>query len=124
MSLTLTTVTWAILSVSSCLVLLGGFAVKGSQQWWCRLRHNIYNIHAEAASTLGMASMDLRALRYFVHVAEVRSFSKAAVQLRVAQPALSRQVRKLEDELGVELLERTGHPIALTEAGTLLLQRA
>ena len=68
--------------------------------------------------------MDLRALRYFVHVAEVRSFSKAAVQLRVAQPALSRQVRKLEDELGVELLERTGHPIALTEAGTLLLQRA
>jgi LysR family nitrogen assimilation transcriptional regulator len=68
--------------------------------------------------------MDLRALRYFVHVAEVRSFSKAAVQLRVAQPALSRQVRKLEDELGVELLERAGHQIALTEAGTLLLQRA
>jgi LysR family nitrogen assimilation transcriptional regulator len=68
--------------------------------------------------------MDLRALRYFVHVAEVRSFSKAAVQLRVAQPALSRQVRKLEDELGVELLERAGRQIALTEAGALLLQRA
>ena len=68
--------------------------------------------------------MDLRALRYFVHIAEVRSFSKAAVQLRVAQPALSRQVRKLEDELGVELLERAGRQIALTEAGSLLLQRA
>jgi len=68
--------------------------------------------------------MDLRALRYFVHIAEVRSFSKAAVQLRVAQPALSRQVRKLEDELGVELIERAGRQIALTEAGSLLLQRA
>jgi LysR family transcriptional regulator, nitrogen assimilation regulatory protein len=68
--------------------------------------------------------MDLRALRYFVHIAELRSFSKAAVQLRVAQPALSRQVRKLEDELGVELLERAGRQIALTEAGALLLQRA
>jgi LysR family nitrogen assimilation transcriptional regulator len=68
--------------------------------------------------------MDLRALRYFVHIAEVRSFSKAAVQLRVAQPALSRQVRKLEDELGVELIERAGRQIALTEAGSLLLERA
>jgi LysR family transcriptional regulator, nitrogen assimilation regulatory protein len=68
--------------------------------------------------------MDLRALRYFVHIAELRSFSKAAVQLRVAQPALSRQVRKLEDELGVELLERAGRQITLTEAGALLLQRA
>src|SRR5215469_12926552 len=67
--------------------------------------------------------MDLRALRYFVHIAEVRSFSKAAVQLRVAQPALSRQVKKLEDELGVELIERSGRQIALTEAGALLLQR-
>jgi LysR family transcriptional regulator, nitrogen assimilation regulatory protein len=68
--------------------------------------------------------MDLRALRYFTHVAELRSFSKAAAQLRVAQPALSRQVRKLENELGVELIERAGRQIALTEAGRLLLQRA
>jgi LysR family transcriptional regulator, nitrogen assimilation regulatory protein len=67
--------------------------------------------------------MDLRALRYFAHIAEARSFSKAAVQLRVAQPALSRQVKKLEDELGVELIERSGRQIALTEAGALLLQR-
>jgi LysR family transcriptional regulator, nitrogen assimilation regulatory protein len=68
--------------------------------------------------------MDLRALRYFVHIAEARSFSRAAVQLRVAQPALSRQVQKLEEELGVELIERSGRQIALTEAGLLLLQRA
>ena len=68
--------------------------------------------------------MDFRALRYFVHVAEARSFSKAAVQLRVAQPALSRAIRKLEDELGVELVLRTGRQLELTEAGLLLLQRA
>ena len=67
--------------------------------------------------------MDVRALRYFVHVAEARSFSKAALQLRVAQPALSRQVRKLEIELGVELIERSGRQIGVTEAGMLLLSR-
>ena len=68
--------------------------------------------------------MDLRALRYFVYVAEARSFSKAAVQLHVAQPALSRQIRKLEDELGIELVLRTRRQLELTDAGLLLLQRA
>jgi LysR family nitrogen assimilation transcriptional regulator len=68
--------------------------------------------------------MDFRSLRYFVHVAEARSFSKAAVQLRVAQPALSRAIRKLEDELGVVLVLRTGRALELTEPGILLLQRA
>jgi LysR family transcriptional regulator, nitrogen assimilation regulatory protein len=68
--------------------------------------------------------MDLRALRYFVSVAEARSFSKAAVQLRIAQPALSRQIRKLEDEVGIELILRTRRQLELTDAGLLLLQRA
>jgi LysR family nitrogen assimilation transcriptional regulator len=68
--------------------------------------------------------MDLRALRYFVHVAEARSFSKAAVQLRIAQPALSRQIRKLEDEIGMPLFVRAGQHLELTEAGGLLLNRA
>lgn len=68
--------------------------------------------------------MDIRALRYFVHVAEARSFSKAAVQLRIAQPALSRQVQKLESELGVQLIERSGRQIGVTEAGFFLLARA
>ena len=68
--------------------------------------------------------MDLRALRYFVHVAEARSFSKAAVQLRIAQPALSRQIRKLEDEVGIALILRTRRQLELTDAGLLLLQRA
>jgi LysR family nitrogen assimilation transcriptional regulator len=68
--------------------------------------------------------MDLRTLRYFVYVAESRSFSKAAVQLRIAQPALSRQIRKLEDEVGIALILRTRRQLELTDAGLLLLQRA
>lgn len=68
--------------------------------------------------------MDIRELRYFVTVAELRSFTKAAIQLRIAQPALSRQVRKLEGELGVELLQRLGRGIELTDAGQQLLQKA
>jgi LysR family nitrogen assimilation transcriptional regulator len=68
--------------------------------------------------------MDIRELRYFVNVAELRSFSKAAIHVRIAQPALSRQVRKLEDELGVELFVRSGRGLELTEAGRQLLQKA
>jgi LysR family nitrogen assimilation transcriptional regulator len=68
--------------------------------------------------------MELRTLRYFVQVAEAESFSRAGEHLRVAQPALSRQIRKLEDELGPRLFVRTGRRIELTEAGQLLLVRA
>jgi LysR family nitrogen assimilation transcriptional regulator len=75
-------------------------------------------------AVIGVAAMDLRALRYFVYVAEARSFSKAAVQLGIAQPALSRQIQKLEDELGLALILRAGRQLELTEAGLLLLERA
>jgi LysR family transcriptional regulator, nitrogen assimilation regulatory protein len=68
--------------------------------------------------------MEFKTLRYFVRVAEARSFSKAAVHLRVAQPALSRQVQKLETEIGMPLFVRAGHHLELTEAGQLLLDRA
>lgn len=64
-----------------------------------------------------MVRVELRHLRYFVTVAELLSFTKAAQQLRVAQPALSRQIRDLEDELGVQLLERGPRVTKLTEAG-------
>jgi DNA-binding transcriptional LysR family regulator len=66
---------------------------------------------------------DLRRLQYFLAVARERNFTRAAEQLHVAQPALSRQVRLLEQELGVELLHRTTHEFELTEAGAFLLQR-
>jgi DNA-binding transcriptional LysR family regulator len=66
---------------------------------------------------------DLRRLQYFLAVARERNFTRAAEHLHVAQPALSRQVRLLERELGVELLHRTSHSFELTEAGSALLER-
>lgn len=65
--------------------------------------------------------MELRQLEYFVHVAELGSFTKAAALLRVAQPALSRQVRRLEIELKQTLLLRNGRGVSTTEAGRRLL---
>lgn len=61
--------------------------------------------------------MDLRQIAYFVDVAELGSFSRAAAALTVAQSALSRQVGQLEREFGVRLLHRTGRGVALTDAG-------
>ena len=68
--------------------------------------------------------MDLKQLEYFVHVAEMGSFTRAATFLQVAQPALSRQVRSLEVELRQPLLDRNGRGVTLTEAGKRLLAHA
>jgi LysR family transcriptional regulator, nitrogen assimilation regulatory protein len=68
--------------------------------------------------------MDLRQLRYFREVAAQRSFSAAARTLHVAQPALSRQVRMLEEDLGVALLLRTARGVHVTEAGERLRETA
>ena len=65
--------------------------------------------------------MELRHLRYFVAVAEDLSFTKAAQKLRLAQPSLTRQVRNLEDEIGVRLLDRANNRVALTEEGRRFL---
>ncbi|MCP5368200.1 MAG: LysR family transcriptional regulator [Hyphomicrobiales bacterium] len=68
--------------------------------------------------------MDVRQLRTFLHVAELGSFSRAAERLRIAQPALGRQVRLLEEELGVRLFTRHGRGVTLTPPGKVLLDRA
>jgi LysR family nitrogen assimilation transcriptional regulator len=65
--------------------------------------------------------MEFRALRYFVAIAEVGSFSSASRLLHVAQPALSRQIRNLERELGVSLFRRTARGLLLSESGMQLL---
>ncbi|EPJ34241.1 putative HTH-type transcriptional regulator YnfL [Streptomyces afghaniensis 772] len=66
----------------------------------------------------------VRDLRYFVAVAEELHFTRAAERLYVSQPALSKQVRALERQLGIELFRRDRHGVALTDAGTALLPHA
>jgi DNA-binding transcriptional LysR family regulator len=73
---------------------------------------------------LSPADLDLRLVRYFTVVAEHRHFGRAAADLLIAQPSLSRQIRRLEQQLGVRLLDRTPQGTRLTEAGEVFLPRA
>jgi LysR family nitrogen assimilation transcriptional regulator len=68
--------------------------------------------------------MELRSLGYFVRIAELGSITRAAAHLRLAQPALTRHVQRLEEELGVALLTRANRGVRLTEAGEKLLESA
>src|SRR5258707_9240007 len=68
--------------------------------------------------------MDLHHLRYFVAVAERLHFAEAAEFVHVSQPGLSQQIKALEEEVGVLLLERTKRTVALTEAGKYFLEEA
>jgi len=71
-----------------------------------------------------LARMELRQLRYFVAVAETGNISRAAQKIFLTQPALSRQIKALEHEIGQCLLERQAHSIRLTPAGEILLREA
>ena len=68
--------------------------------------------------------MELRHLRYFVAVADTRSFTAAAAQLHTAQPSLSRQIRHLEEHVGASLFDRSNRQVALTAAGLVFLDEA
>lgn len=68
--------------------------------------------------------MELRLLRYFLTVAKEQSFTKAAEQLHITQPTLSRQMAAFEEDLGITLFIRSGKKISLTDEGILLKRRA
>src|SRR3954447_15768036 len=68
--------------------------------------------------------MELRHLRYFVAVAEELNYRKASERLRVAQPALSSQIKDLESDVGATLLDRDTGGVQLTDAGTVFLEQA
>src|ERR1700690_627313 len=68
--------------------------------------------------------MELRQLRYLVALAEERHFTRAAAREHIAQPALSQQIRRLEEEVGLSLAQRTTRNVTITDAGEVLIARA
>ena len=90
-----------------------------------RVFHCVIGYHEGMTdSQASVPDLDLRLVRYFTVVAECRHFGRAATELRIAQPSLSRQIRQLEQRLGARLLDRTPQGSQLTEAGEVFLPRA
>ena len=102
---------------------LGITASLNAQCWTSIAEPGGYTVRMTDSASPVM-DLDLRLVRYFIVVAEHRHFGRAAAALRVAQPSLSRQIRRLEQQLGVRLLDRTSQGTRLTEAGEVFLPRA
>src|SRR5882762_2530282 len=110
-------------------------SARGSQPEWqtlgrppasrkCRCLIRSITIRHGGAVSYRIALMELRSLGYFVRIAELGSITRAAAHLRLAQPALTRHVQRLEEELGVALFTRANRGVRLTEAGQKLLESA
>lgn len=100
----------------------GGSGAGGIGRLWPP--HPSHAIGGGAARPGGRGSVELHHLRYFVAVARTGSFTRAAALHHVAQPSLSQQIRRLEEELGTPLFDRTGGKVRLTPVGSALLPRA
>lgn len=88
------------------------------------IRHNLRKQANISCLIYYIPSMELRVLRYFLEAARLGNVSRAAENLCVTQPTVSRQLKELEEELGEKLFERTNYAIRLTPAGELLRERA
>src|SRR6185437_11564849 len=90
----------------------------------CRWIDPLHNKSACLRLLCMLRAMELRSLHYFVRIAELGSITRAAAHLHLAQPALTRHVQRLEEELGVALFTRANRGVRLTEAGQKLLDSA
>lgn len=84
----------------------------------------IYNVKDIIGFAYNLKMVDIRHLRYFIAVAQESNFSRAAEKLHISQPPLSQQIRQLEEDLGVLLIERGSRPVNLTEAGKYFFEQA
>jgi LysR family nitrogen assimilation transcriptional regulator len=118
---------WAIDASTRCLaadqVRLYACYVPFARQSFCALTTRAGPaLGLECKDNQWLGGMELRQLRLFLRAAELKSISRAAMDLRIAQPALSRQIRSLEEELGVQLFVRDGRGVSLTEVGSILYE--
>ena len=79
---------------------------------------------SDHSDTCTVSDMELRHLRYFVVVGEEQHFRRAALRLHIAQPALSRQIQDLEEEIGFRLFDRLSRGVKISAAGKLFLEDA